>query len=467
MVFIQNNNPVKLSLTINKAVYKSREKVDLTIKATDASGKPLQTTLSLAAVDELIPKNTSNIVSYLMLQSEVKGQIKDIEKYFDPSNPSRFKQLELLLLTQGWRDYVWKKLADSALRISFMPEPGFTLAGLVRQKLANKPMPNMNITLFGTGFNGSKMYASRTDAQGRFFFDGISWNGNQAIKLSSRDDKGKKAGWLILDSIFKSPLPVAFTYKFNPNESTDAAYNTEMETRKAYNRTYKTGDEINLNSINVVAPKGKRVEMFNESLSTFGYPDQVFDITDKDYSYKGLEHFLLTKVKGSQATEDTDTVGSDGVTFITNGKKVRPRITVNNREELVTERLDYYSLTMDQINQITVRHLVNQDGNDVYVIALNLKDSALRGPNLDLLNANVMGYYNARTFYVPNPAERPLSSKDLRTTIYWLPLVKTNALGVATLSFYNADPKASISISAQGITSTGVPVASKLSYKVQ
>ena len=146
----------------------------------------------MAAVDGLIPQEGINLVSYLLLQSEIKGEIKNADQYFDVKNPSAAKQLDLLLLTQGWRDYLWRRLADSAIKVSYMPEPGFTIKGFVREKLANKPLPNMNITLFGSGFVGNKIYTTKTDENGHYFLDGLNWTGNQAVKISSQNSEGKK-----------------------------------------------------------------------------------------------------------------------------------------------------------------------------------------------------------------------------------------------------------------------------------
>ncbi|MNK85546.1 hypothetical protein D3C87_1054310 [compost metagenome] len=165
--------------------------------------------------------------------------------------------------------------------------------------------------------------------------------------------------------------------------------------------------------------------------------------------------------------DDTDSIGNEGVAFIIEGKKVRPRIKVNNREELVTERLDYYSLTMDQISQVKVQHLIGRSNNEVYLISLVLKDEALRGANLNLLNVNLNGYYNARTFYSPNYANPATQSKDLRTTIFWNPSIKTNENGEATITFYNSDNKSNVRVKADGITDKGVAVAAKTGYKVQ
>ncbi|QIL38276.1 hypothetical protein G7074_02655 [Pedobacter sp. HDW13] len=464
LVFIQGDENINMAITADKTTYKPREKVTLKVKTSNALGQPVKTSLSLAAVDEMIPDDGQNIMAYLLLQSEIKGEVKNAAQYFDLSNPSRLKQLDLLLLTQGWRDYLWKKLADSSIKISYMPEPGITIKGSVREKLANKPLANMNITLFGSNFTGDKLFTTKTDQEGNYFLDGLKWFGNQSIKISSKDDKGKKGGWLQIDTLIK-PLNLA-SLKM-PQTGIPNPLNVELGKRMDYNRTYKFGDSITLSEVEIKAAKSRQVNLFEETLTSFGYPEQVFNITAADYSYKGLEHFLLTKANGAMPVDDTDSIGNEGVAFIIEGKKVRPRIKVNNREELVTERLDYYSLTMDQISQVKVQHLIGRSNNEVYLISLVLKDEALRGANLNLLNVNLNGYYNARTFYSPNYANPATQSKDLRTTIFWNPGVKTNENGEATITFHNSDNKSNVRIKADGITDKGVAVAAKASYKIQ
>lgn len=464
LVYIQGDENINLAITADKAIYKSREKVTLKVKASNAQGQPVKTSLSLAAVDEMVPDDGQNILAYLLLQSEIRGEVKNAAQYFDTGNPSRLKQLDLLLLTQGWRDYLWKKLADSSIKISYMPEPGLTIKGTVREKLANKPLANMNITLFGSNFTGDKLFTTKTDQEGRYFLDGLKWYGNQAIKISSKDDKNKKGGWLLIDTLTR-PLNLA-SLKM-PQTGIPDPLNAALGKRMDYNRTYKFGDSITLSEVEIKAAKSKQVNLFDETLTSFGYPEQVFNITAADYSYQGLEHFLLTKANGAMPPDDTDSIGNEGITFIANGKKIRPRIRVNNREELIMERLDYYSLTMDQINQVKIQHLIGRGGNDVFLISLNLKDEALLGSNLNLLNVNLNGYYNARTFYSPNYANPSTQSKDLRTTIFWNPGLKTNENGEATITYYNSDNKGNIRIKADGITDKGVAVAAKTGYKVQ
>ncbi|WP_231425155.1 MG2 domain-containing protein [Pedobacter sp. Leaf250] len=463
LIFIEGGKKVNYTVVPNKTVYKSREKVILNVKATDIFGLPVKTNFSLAAVDGLIPDDGGNITSYLLLQSEIKGEIKNPDQYFDVKNPSRSKQLDLLLLTQGWRNYLWRKLADATINVSYLPEPGLTIKGLVKEKVGNKPLQNMNITLFGSGFSGDKLFTAKTDQNGHYFIDGLKWYGNQPIKISSQDIKGKKGGWLQIDSVEK---PLQITFK---NGLADFAKNIdgEISKRMDYNRSYKFGDSITLNSVDIKADQNKKVVLFDQTMLTFGYPEQVFNITSADYSFNGLEHFLLTKVNGAYPLDDADSGTSEGISFLSNGKKIRPRIKINNKEELVGERLDYYSLTMDKINQVKVQHLINNDGEDVYLLTLTIKDDALGETNLHLLNLNLTGYYTARDFYSPNYSNPASKNKDLRTTIFWAPKLETDTKGEANVVFYNGDNKGMIIIKADGITEKGSAVAAKSTYVIQ
>lgn len=454
--------PVHLSITPDKTSYRPKEQVNLTVKTVDQEGKPVRTYLSLAAVDGMVPGNESNVMSYLWLESEIKGKIEEPARYFDQKNSGAARQLDLLLMTQGWRDYVWKRLSDSRLVMSYMPEPGITISGKVRQKVGSKVLPGMNITLFGNELIGSKIYLTKSMADGRYFLDGLNWIGEQSVKLSSKDEKGKKGGWITVDSLFKEPMkvkPAGTNDRVMPDLS---VFDKESARRMAFNRIAKSNEAVNLKEVVIDGGDKKSLRLRDEVLMTFGYPDLEYNITPADYDFKGLEHFLLTKVPGTVSLSDT----TDGVAFIARGKKSPPRLIVNKREDLF-DRLDYYSLPMNQINKVVVRHLVRNGGEDVYVISLDLKDEAFRGESLDILNTTLPGYYQAREFYIPPFQDKMGSKQDLRTTIFWAPSLKTNEQGEVKVSFLNADPQATISIRAEGITEKGMPVTGSAQYQVK
>lgn len=449
---------MKLSITPNQKTFTAGKSAQITLDLKNAKGQAQQASLSLAVVDGIVPVQESHIITYLMLESELKGTIQDPGRYFDQSNSNRLKQLDLLLLTQGWRDYLWKKMPAVIPKISYLPEPGITLSGNVRQKIGNNPLPNMNITLFANGFEGNKIYTTRTNAKGNYFFDGLNWSGEQDLRLNVVDDKGKAAGWIQLDSVFKGPMAIKPFYQQETTIDALSFKDANLKRMAAHLR-FKS-KAIELKEVEIAADRSLRTE--TEILTSFGFPDHSYEIKAKDHEFRDLQHFIVTKVPGARALSDS----AVGVAFISRGKEVKPRLMVNKREDMF-ERVDYYGLSMEQVNKVTVKHLINIDGNDAYVIGLDLKETAFGGNNLHLLNKTLEGYYSARAFYSPSFIGGDGTSEDLRTTVFWAPLLKTNAQGQVKVSFKNAEPRGNVNVFAEGITDTGIPIRAYLKYKVQ
>jgi hypothetical protein len=464
LVYINSANPVNLSIVTDKGSYDAKGQTNVNIAAADAAGKPVKANLSVAVVDNgIVPNDEVNIVSYLMLQSEIRGRIQNSAQYFDKTNPARFKQLDLLLLTQGWRDFVWKRLADSTLKLTYLPEDGFTISGRLRQVLFNKAQPNMNITLFAPGAKGNKMFIAKTDSAGRYFLDGIELYGNQTLKITAKDNKGKKTGWVLLDTNYNAPLAINQEPVFTEEPSPQlAAFNSASAARRLITkRSSMTETGIQLKEVTIREAPKTVITATGEVYQSFGYPEYAFQISPKDYTYRDLEDYLIRNVPGAQANTDS----SSGVVFYYGGKKVFPHFYFDHKED-VFDRLDFYALTMDQINSVTVRHMVNMGGGDVELVYLSLKPSAMDKKEFNMLNSNIVGYYSARTFYAPN-YESPTSKPDQRTTIYWEPALSTDATGKAQLSFYNGDLKTPVRVVVQGISDNGVPLYGITTYNVK
>ncbi|WP_295649599.1 hypothetical protein [uncultured Mucilaginibacter sp.] len=462
LVYINPKNNVDLKVVTDKGTYASKEKTTLTITATDSKSKPVLANLSLAVVDEtVVPADESNIAAYLWLQSDIRGKIENAAQYFDVHNASRFKQLDLLLLTQGWRDFVWKRLQDSTIKLSYLPEAGFTVSGRLRSVLVNKAIPNMNITLYAPGAKGNKFFTAQTDKDGKYYLDGIELYGNQTLKLTSRDDRGKKSGWLFLDTLANDPLPVtpAPVYTEEPSPQV-VAFEQASSVRVNEANKFKISNVVQLKQVNIT-DKPKTVTLLNETLTSFGYPEYEFNINKADYTWKDLEDFLVHKVPGAITNPDKDS----GIMFLFGGQKIFPRFLVDGREDTY-DRIDYYNLTMDQIITVSVRHLVSMGGGDRILVYLTLKPSAYGKKEFSLVDEDVSGYYNARTFYAPN-YEYSSTKSDQRTTIHWEPMIVTDANGQATISYYNADPKSKIRVLVQGLTDKGIPITATTGYNIK
>lgn len=471
LVFAGEDKTVNIAVSMDSSAYHSKGKVVVTITATDDQKKPAKANLSLAVVDEGgLSANTGNILSYLSVESELNGKIENAADYFDKSNSHRFEQLDLLLLTQGWRSFLWQRIADTAIHISYLPEPGISISGRVTTLFGNRPLNNMNITLLAGGARGAKLYATQSDSLGRYYLDGLPLYGSQTIKLNSKNDKGKKGGTLYMDTLFNNEYRIYGQLTYNLDTSSALQYFTE-EAAKRWRVTKTDNTVTNTLPDVVVTTKQPKLVISRDGTASmsFGYP--VYNMTpsmqdNKDFGT--LENFLIHKIPGAVAD-----VEGTGVTFAANGKNVRPRFIVDNRED-VFERMDYYQLNLSQITLVTVTHTVggpDSNGNvilgDIFVVHLTLKPGAYN-QDMALIITDVPGYYEARTFYAPTYLlSRERLKPDLRTTIYWEPEIVTDENVQATVTYYNADPKTKIRISVEGLSEKGVPVTATVKYEVQ
>lgn len=458
LFYVEGNDNINLTILPDKRSYQPKEGVTLQLKTTNQAQQAVPANLSLAVVDAgILPEEQQNIQSYFLLESEIHGKIENAAQYFDKSNPNRYKQLDVLLLTQGWRDFIWKRLSDTNLKISYLPEPGFTITGRLRDKLADKPQPNINITLFAPGAKDNKMFMTKTGPDGRYFLDGVQMYGPQAIRLSARDEKGRKTGLIMLDTISNEALVVqAIAAPAVAAAEQVLAFNKAIEKREPPHTSMN--DTLQLKGV-TVTEAAQTVTLRDQTVQTFGYPEYNFDITKADYAFKDLEDFLVHKVPGALVNPDT----ASGIIFYSGGKRITPRFIVQRRED-VFERLDYYTLSMDVVTRVSVRHLVGMGGTDVFLIYLTLKPEAFEKKEYYLINADVNGYYQSREFYTP---KNSIGQTDLRTTIFWKPNIITDANGEASVHFNNATQKTNIRIIAEGVTEKGIAVVGKAGYAVQ
>jgi hypothetical protein len=189
LFFNQNkkgNQTMKISLETDKDSYQPREKVTLTLRTTDADGIPIPANVSLSVVEEKLlsfaDDKSSNILSFLLLESDLQGEIEDPDFYFDPKEHKAPQALELLTLTQGWRKFKWQEIQASK---TFSPQQAAEkalIAGTVYD--ANgEPAKGRKVLIEGTE------KSTISDQNGRFSFEGIPLYDPIFITVESKEEK--------------------------------------------------------------------------------------------------------------------------------------------------------------------------------------------------------------------------------------------------------------------------------------
>jgi len=468
---IYNEKPEKGSIILktDKMVYVPKSAVTLNISTVNQDTLPLKANLSLAVVDAgLIPPNEGNILSYVYLQSEVRGEIQNPAQYFDEHNPRREQQLDLLLLTQGWRDFVWKRLADSAIRISYAMEQGISVSGRVRAIWANKPIPNMNITLFANGAIGTKLFSARTDANGNYVFGGINLWGNQPIDITSANDKGSSKGYVVPDTAGKNSYPVSSVRIITDSITVLADHLIDnMLKRKLITKKSKLTDTTHLKTVNITGLHGQITKI-----------DTVVEMARKDYELKTLYDYLLERIPGTNSAYPRR-VYFLGIHSDFSFGPIAPIFTSNNlpKNPFLKRYVRFYDIPLDQIVEIHYKKIyivgmptiIQRDQGfrpgDNFWLNLKVKPHAFDNVDFHIAHFDIDGYYEARTFYAPDYS-KPVNSSDYRTTIHWAPNINT-PLGKAVITYYNADPKTKVRIIAEGITDKGIPVFGTTTYEIK
>jgi hypothetical protein len=114
--------------------YQPLEKIKLNLLATDAQGHALKfQTFSVSVRDEaqLDPSfATGNIMTNLLLESDLKGFIENPDYYFEADDEKHRQALDVLMLVQGWRRYDWRYIDyPEYFQLDYLPEQKMVIYG--------------------------------------------------------------------------------------------------------------------------------------------------------------------------------------------------------------------------------------------------------------------------------------------------------------------------------------------------
>jgi len=110
LVFVNPERRLTVTATPDKERYALRDTGKVRLQVTDAAGNPVRAELAVSIFDKayLYLPGHENILSHAFLSEQIRGDVFNPTYYFDEKNNDRLRALDLLLMTQGWRRYVWK-----------------------------------------------------------------------------------------------------------------------------------------------------------------------------------------------------------------------------------------------------------------------------------------------------------------------------------------------------------------------
>ena len=95
--------------------------------------------------------NDGNVMTDLLLSSELRGFIAKPAYYFERDDAEHRQHLDLLMMVQGWRKYKWQELTDTARHLRYEPERAMTVSGQVFKMLSIPEVEQQEVTSWQNG----------------------------------------------------------------------------------------------------------------------------------------------------------------------------------------------------------------------------------------------------------------------------------------------------------------------------
>ena len=136
MIFVSHpeRRTVRMASNLRATAYDPMERVAIEFSLTDGGEKLPDSFFSLSVCDQQTREKTytdESILSHLLLSSDLYGFIQEPEYYFSGGG-RKDHELDLLMLTQGWRRYDVRQMSGQERFVyQYRPQQGLSLSGRV------------------------------------------------------------------------------------------------------------------------------------------------------------------------------------------------------------------------------------------------------------------------------------------------------------------------------------------------
>ncbi|MDR0766364.1 MAG: hypothetical protein LBF09_05455 [Odoribacteraceae bacterium] len=443
LVFARSTECPRARIVPDKSVYTTRERVtlDLDLPAGEEGS------FSLAVTDDshvLVDTLEDNILSNLLLTSEVKGHVHAPAYYFSDA-PGAREALDLVMMTHGWKRFDLPTiLQEKKTERPYPIERGQVVSGRV-DNFWGKRSRSANIILVSTS---GITRTGETDDKGNFSID-VAYPDSTRFVLQALSEKGRRRVVAVIDE--DAFLPPRYTLPGTPRVTREQE---KMLTReRELNYYYENGERVYVLN-EVVVSRRKRLKynsFYDQQARHYADSAAIAAVWSFD-AVQTIQHLF----PGVMLERDEN--GDEYFSYINQ----RMYLLMNDFEESIDFLHMIHPEALLSISMLDGRQGTMYFGERASGGVINVSykfgfiPSSPGRPNI--VPFTLLGYQKAAEFYVPKyevDSVRLTLEHDSRRTIYWNPAVKLSGEKREKLSFYTADTPGSYSIVLEGITSGG------------
>ena len=432
LLFCLNDDQVKVLYYTDKENYSPKSKVVSTVKLSDKNGLPLTGNFSVSITDDNATyiDTTSTILSNLLLTSELKGYIENPAYYFRNGRSSMLA-LDYVMLTQGWRRYdIQHILKDNYVYPNLSWSGERFLTGYVRSDYRveedKKAKPVQHSVVTAMSAVGDYFAEGESDAMGRFTFRLPDFPDSTLFRIQAKPTKKVREVGITMED---------FTYP-------------AIGKRPLVSVTQDIEDIqlIDLEEINVTARRKEKTPPPPSVFTRLATSSITSDYFDSRSNLSWDQVLRLAPKRGPSSLTQ-----SRGVLILINDMSMGYGFDLEEISIYDVERIDFISPVRSSI--------FGSEGIGGAISVTTKSGPSLRKGKPPVVKMVLpLGYQEPVEFYSPRyefQQQNVGSKQDLRSTLYWNPVIQADSNGKAQFDFYTADATSTYTVIVEGITSKG------------
>ena len=460
IVFVNNDNyKFEASLTTPITNLGKRGKNIFEINVEDT----LLANMSISITDAEIGRTSTedNIISGLLLSGDIKGIIYNPTYYFANNADSTVNNLDLVMLTHGWRRFNWQYITRP--RKPFIKYPADQPLSLIAKVFGVNPSspirPDETMTVI-LQTKDSTTQVITVPKTGPTEFAIRNFVFYDTLKLYYQFDKDKKlasnTSLLFENGLYKGTRVVSLP------EYTIGNIDSLIINRAKYfaDQIYKFGNGTKVNVLQEVIVKTKARSKIDEldkkyASGLFSGGDAVtFDFVNdpQSSSFPNIFTYLQGRVAGLQITNNGSNVsllwrGSATTTFLN-----EMQVDANTLSTISVADIAYVKVFRPPF----FGAFGGGSGGAIAIYTRKGGDQPIN-PGKGLDRSFITGYSVMKQFYSPDYSNtQDEITSDLRSTLYWNPFVFTDATKTKVkIEFYNNDISKAMRVVIEGVNEYG------------
>ncbi len=460
LYFKQPQHALRITTIADQAQYGLRKKINIEINSAKQQDEAVAANMSMAVyrVDDFTQPDIAGIDNYLLLQSDIVGQVESPAYYFTINDDTVATAADNLMLTQGWRRFRWNDvMQDKKSAVQFLPEMyGHVISGKLIPLLPGLPVKDIPVYLTVPGIR-TQFQTAAADETGKIKFDMKDLYSDGDIIVQTNNEK---------DSGYRIEIDTPFVNSFSQKPSVNYAVATPNETLlKNYIASqvqntflYKQLNHATQNLADTNAFYSRPVATYLlDNYVRFTTLEEVFReyVVEVGVRKRGGKFYLPMYDSWSKAF------------FVNDPLLLLDGLPVFN----VDKAMSYDPLKIRKLEVVNKKYFLRDNSFDGIINLITYKGD-LEGFDIDprATIVNYEGLQVQRDFYAPVYAtEQQLQSRmpDFRNLLYWSPEINTANNGKTKASFYTSDIPGRYVVVAEGISKDGSAGESIMYFEVK